>query len=311
MIIGRNPADLEAQGRKVCFAIGMFDGVHLGHQQVIRQAINDAEQHEGVSVVVTFDRHPNTIVAPDRVPRLIHSLPQKLRAIETLGADATLLLTFDEPFSRKSGEQFIRELANDFGRIHSICVGSTFHFGWKRSGNVALLETLGAELRFQVRGLSAVSLDGEVVSSTRIREAIRAGQLDAAGQMLGREYSLCGIVQRGDGLGRKLGFPTANIDATGLVVPPSGVYAVHCSTAGKSHRAVLNIGYRPTLQSPAPELRVEAHLLDYNGDLYEQELEITFIDKLRAEQKFPSLDHLREQIAQDIRAARALFANQC
>jgi riboflavin kinase / FMN adenylyltransferase len=305
-----SPLELQAAGRKVCLAIGMFDGVHLGHQQVIRQAINDAEQHEAISVVVTFDHHPNTIVAPDRVPLLIYSLPQRLQAMEAIGVDATLLLRFDEPFSRKTGEQFVRELASDFGRIHSICVGSTFHFGWKRSGNVVLLKTLGAELRFQVHGLSAVSLDGEVVSSTRIREAIRAGQLDAASQMLGREYSLDGIVKRGDGLGRKLGFPTANVDAAGLVVPPTGVYAVHCAVAGTAHRGVLNIGYRPTLPSAAPELRVEAHLLDFNGDLYGQELEITFIDKLRDEQKFPSLEELREQIGKDISAARALFCEK-
>src|SRR2546425_834913 len=219
----RNATDLQAGRRKVSAAIGMFDGVHLGHQQVIRQAISDAEQHEALSVVVTFDRHPNSIVAPQRVPPLIYSLPQKLRAIEAVGVDATLLLRFDEPFSRKTGEQFIRELGRDFGRLHSVCVGSTFHFGYKRSGNVELLKSLGAELNLQVHGLSAVALDGEVVSSTRIRESIRAGELDAAGQMLGREYLLCGVVQRGDGLGRKLGFPTANVDVTGLVVPPSGV----------------------------------------------------------------------------------------
>ena len=311
MTIADTPRELELRGRKVCLAIGMFDGVHLGHQQVIRQAISNAEQHEAVSVVVTFDRHPNTIVAPDRVPPLVHTLPQKLRAISALGTQATLVLVFDELFSRKTGEEFIRELAADFGRIHSICVGSTFHFGRKRSGNVTLLKTLGEELHFQVHGLSAVSLDGEVVSSTRIRETIRTGQLDGAGQMLGREYALCGIVQRGDGLGRKLGFPTANIDTRGLVVPPGGVYAVHCALGGQSHRAVLNIGFRPTLQSAAPELRVEAHLLEFDGDLYGQELEVTFIEKLRAEQKFPSLEDLRGQIAADIRSARSLFANQC
>jgi len=302
---------LETDGRKVCLAIGMFDGVHLGHQQVIRQAISDAAQHEAVSVVVTFDRHPNTIVAPDRIPPLIYSLPQKLRAIAALKVDATLLLEFTEAFSKQTGEQFIRHLANEFARIHSVCVGRSFHFGHRRSGNVDLLQKLGKELRFVVHGLSAVSLDDQPVSSTRIRETIRDGNLDLAGQMLGREYSLTGKVQRGDGLGRKLGIPTANIDVTGLDVPPSGVYAVHCALGGRLHRGVLNIGYRPTLRNDAPELRVEAHLLDFNGELYGQEMEVAFAEKLREERKFPSLEALREQIGRDIEKARKLFEQQC
>jgi riboflavin kinase/FMN adenylyltransferase len=149
------------------------------------------------------------------------------------------------------------------------------------------------------------------VSSTRIREAIRAGQLNAAGQMLGREYTLAGVVQKGDGLGRKLGIPTANIDVAGLVVPPHGVYAAHCLVAGKSYRAVMNIGFRPTLRNPAPELRAEAHLLDFDGDIYGEELETTFVGKLRDEQKFSSLESLREQIGRDIERARAIFEQQC
>ncbi len=309
MKIIRSAEELQPQGRKVCLAIGMFDGVHLGHQQVIRQAISDASQQEGLSAVVTFDRHPNTVVAPDRVPQLIYTLPQKVRAIEALGVNAILLLEFNEQFSRKTGEEFIRELVIAFGRIHSVCVGSSFHFGFRRSGSVPLLQSLGKELHFIVHGLSAVSLDEQAVSSTRIRDAVRAGNLDEAGQMLGREYSLAGVVQRGDGLGRKLGIPTANIDAAGLVLPPGGVYAVHCTARGKNHRAVLNIGYRPTLRNPAHELRVEAHLLDFEGDLYGLEMETTFVQKLRDERKFPSLEALREQIGADIRAARSLFVN--
>src|SRR5260221_8309924 len=265
MKIIHSASELNAAGRKVCASIGMFAGVHLGHQQVIRQAISDASQHEAISVAITFDRHPNSIVAPDRVPSLIYSLPQKLRAIAALNVDAILLLIFDKPFSEKNGERFIREVVRDFKRVHSICVGSTFHFGHRRSGNVALLQTLGKELDFVVHGLSAVSLDNEIVSSTRIRESIRAGELNAAGQMLGREYSMAGIVQKGDGLGRQIGVPTANIGVAALVLPPHGVYAAHCLVAAKSHRAVVNIRYRPTVANPAPELRVEAHLLDFDG----------------------------------------------
>jgi len=298
---------LNAPGRKVCLAIGVFDGVHLGHQQIIQQTINDARQHEATALIVTFDKHPNAIVAPDRVPPLIYSLPQKVRAIEALGADALLEIPFDREFSQQTGEIFIRSLARDLGQIQSIYVGADFVFGCKRSGNVALLRQLGRELHFLVHGLAAVALDGETVSSTRIREAINAGNFAAASQMLGRDYSIAGKVIQGDQLGSKLGFPTANLDTTGMLLPPNGVYAAQVRVGTKLHRSVLNIGIRPTIQNPTPSPRVEVHLLDFIGDLYGQEMEITFADKLRDEKKFPTVEALREQIQQDVAAARVVF----
>jgi riboflavin kinase / FMN adenylyltransferase len=300
-------SELQAQGRKVCLAIGFFDGVHLGHQQIIRQTTTDARQHEALALILTFDKHPNTVIAPDRAPALIYPLEQKLRVIESLEADVTLVVHFDKAFSERGGEEFVRTLAGEAGPIRSICVGANFTFGHKRSGNVELLRRLGAELKFTVHGQAAVALDGKAVSSTRIRQAISAGNLDAASQMLGRAYSLVGPVVRGDQLGRKLGFPTANLDVTGLVLPPSGVYVAQVKASGSLHRAVVNIGSRPTLQSPQSQLRVEAHLLEFNGDLYGKTLELIFVEKLRDEKKFPSLDELREQIARDISKAQSKF----
>ena len=300
-------ADLAPHGRKVCLAIGVFDGVHLGHQQIIRQMVADARKHDGIALVVTFDKHPSSIVAPDRVPPLIYSQPQKLRTIKALGADALLEIPFDKTFSQQTGETFIRGLVRDLGRVQSICVGADFVFGHKRSGNVALLKILGEELQFTVHGMAEVSLDGKVVSSTRIREALRAGDFDAASQMLGRAYSLAGTVMHGDQLGHQLGFPTANLDTPGLLLPPNGVYAAHASVAKKSFRAVLNIGHRPTVNQPTPQLRVEVHLLDFTGEIYGQEMEVTFAGKLRDEQKFASLDELKAQIARDIAEARRRF----
>ncbi|HEY3931039.1 MAG TPA: bifunctional riboflavin kinase/FAD synthetase [Verrucomicrobiae bacterium] len=296
--------ELKAEGKKVCLAIGFFDGVHLGHQQIIRQTISDARQHDAIAVVLTFDRHPNFIVAPDKVPPLIYSLPQKLRAIESLGADALLLIQFDKKFSEQTGEGFIRSLSRDFGKVHSVCVGADFVFGHKRSGDVALLKKLGAELNFSVHGLAAISLDGEVVSSTRIRETIRAGDFDAASQMLGRTYAISGLVVEGDKLGHKLGFPTANLDATNLILPPNGVYSGFTFVRGKSYRVALNIGLRPTVAANKPQLRVEAHLLDFSGELYGEELEIEIGEKLRDEKKFASPKELSEQIARDIAEAK-------
>jgi len=297
--------DLGNGSRKVCVAIGVFDGVHLGHQQIIRQTVADAHSHDALAVVVTFDRHPSAIVAPGRVPAQIFSRSQKLRAIESLGAETVLEIPFDQAFSEKAGEVFIRELAHDFGTVHSICVGADFVFGHKRSGNVALLKKLGAELHFQVHGLAELALDGKTVSSTRIREAIRAGDLDAAGQMLGRPYAICGGVVVGDRLGRQLGFPTANLDTTNLVPPPHGVYAASTQFNGRFYRVALNIGTRPTVTAE-PQLRVEAHLLDFNGDLYGAELEVEIGVKLRDERRFSSPMELREQIGRDVAAVRAV-----
>lgn len=298
--------EVKTNGKRVCLAIGFFDGVHLGHQQILRQTIADAHQHDGFPLVLTFDQHPNVIVAPDKAPPLIYSLPQKLRAIHSLGVENILLIHFDRKFSAQDGGEFIHGLVHDLGKIHSICVGADFVFGHKRSGNVALLKKLGAGLNFQVHGLSAVSLDGQAVSSTRLREAIRAGNLDDASQMLGRPYAISGQVVGGDKLGRRLGFPTANLDATGLVLPPHGVYAAVTRHEGRLYRAALNIGVRPTVAG-GRQLRVEAHLLDFAGELYGRELEIEVGGKLRDEIKFASPEELKGQIALDIAAVKKQF----
>jgi|SRR6185503_5957363 riboflavin kinase/FMN adenylyltransferase len=307
MKILHRASDLAPSGRKVCVAIGVFDGVHLGHQQVIRQTISDAQQYEALAVAVTFDKHPNVVVAPTRVPPLIYSLPQKVRAIESLGVDATWMIHFDEAFSGQTGEEFVRALARDFGHLRSVCVGSEFTFGHKRSGDVSLLRKLGEQLHFTVHGLAAIALGGRTVSSTRIRDAIRQGRLDDASQMLGRNYALAGPVVKGDQLGRKLGFPTANVDAAGLALPPNGVYVAHAVTGGRTLRAAVNIGLRPTVQGAPTAPRVEAHLLDFEGDLYGQELELAFVRKLRDERKLESLEALREQIQRDVAEARRQF----
>jgi riboflavin kinase/FMN adenylyltransferase len=300
------PAELDAGSRKVCSAIGFFDGVHLGHQHILRQTISDAAHHGAWSVAVTFDHHPNVVVAPARVPPLIYPLSKKLRVLASLGVDAACVLHFDKPLSEKSGEQFSRDLAAGFKRLKSISVGRAFTFGHRRSGNVELLMAVGEELKFRVHAVAELRLDGEPVSSTRVRELVAAGDFDLAGQMLGRPYSLVARVVKGAGIGRQLGFATANLDISGLLTPPGGVYAASAEAGGQIYRAAVNIGRRPTVQPAAPDLQVEAHLLDFEGDLQGQELEITFVKKLRDEQKFPSLAALRDQIAKDVAQVRQL-----
>ena len=293
-------ADLNPGPGGVCLAIGVFDGVHLGHQGVIGRACQEARQQGALSVVITFDRHPNAVVAPHNVPPLIYPLSKKLRVIASLGLDTACVIHFDKAFSEISGEQFMRSLARDFKVIRGVCVGETFLFGRRRSGDVALLKRLGGELGFALHALPDVVLGGQPVSSTRIREAVRALQFDLAGQMLGRTYTLCGPVIAGARLGRKLGFPTANLDVAGTLVPPAGVYAADARWGGETHRAAVNIGRRPTVYSSEGGLSVEAHLPDFAGDIYGQEIELTFLKKLREERQFPSAAALQQQIERDV-----------
>jgi riboflavin kinase / FMN adenylyltransferase len=298
-------AALDPGSRAVCAAIGVFDGVHLGHQHVLRQTLADAAAHQGIAAVVTFDRHPNAVVAPARVPPLIYPLDKKLEVLASLGVEAAYVIRFDKAFSQIPGEQFVRGLARDFRQIKSICVGDGFMFGAGRSGNVALLRTLGGELGFTLHALRDVELDGLSVSSTRVRDAVRAGDFALAGRMLNRPYSLRGTVIQGEQLGRKLGFPTANLDVTGLLTPPPGVYAAEARLGPARRRAAVNIGHRPTVHSADPQLHVEANLLDFDRDIYSQALELEFLQKLRDEKRFPSTEALKAQIAEDIRQARA------
>lgn len=302
------PQEFKNSKRKVCVAIGVFDGVHLGHQEVIRKTCQDAARLDAHSLVVTFDRHPSAVVAPDRVPLMIQTPTQRLRALELTGVEAVWMIPFDRHYSQKTGEVFVRELVREFPVLSSLSVGNDFIFGHRRSGNLALLHQMGGEMGFQVNALPAVVLDGETVSSTRIRQAITAGKLELVAGMIGRPWLLAGKVDRGAQLGRKLGFPTANLVTAGMVLPPSGVYALEAIVEGGRWRGVMNLGSRPTVSEETPIMRAEVHLLDFDGDLYGRELEVRVSVKLRDEQKFVSVDLLKEQIGRDIIQARNVLA---
>jgi riboflavin kinase/FMN adenylyltransferase len=295
-------ADVNAGGRPVCAAIGVFDGVHLGHQRVLQQTLSDAARCQGISVAITFDRHPNAVVAPANVPALIYPLARKLEVLASLGLHTACVIRFDKAFSQISGAQFIDDLARDFGKTQSICVGANFMFGSRRSGNVNLLKELGGKLGFAVHAVPDVDLDGQPVSSTRIRDAVRAGDFALAGRMLGRTYTLI----QGAQLGRKFGFPTANIDVSGVLAPPTGVYGAEARVGADRRRAAVNIGHRPTIQAGDPQIHVEAHLLEFDRNIIGQDLELTFLEKLREEEKFPSTEALRAQIVRDIAQTRNL-----
>lgn len=304
MHVLRSIAGLSALSGPVSLAIGVFDGVHLGHQAVIGAALENAAHHGGEAVVVTFDPHPARVIRPEQSPRMLCSTAHKLAIIERLGVRQALVCAFDEAFSRIEARAFVGSLAAACQRLAFISVGFAWRFGHRGAGDIHLLADLGQELGFCVHGVPPVRVAGEVVSSTLIRDAVTAGDFDRASRFLGRGYTVAGTVMRGDQLGRQIGFPTANVDVHCEQLPPPGVYAVRALWDGRSHPAVANLGRRPTVSQSA-DLTLEAHLLDFEGDLYGREMEIAFVQKLRDEVKFPGLDELKAQIARDTQAARA------
>lgn len=293
----------------VHLALGVFDGVHLGHQMVIRQTLEDARTSAGACVVVTFDRHPAAVVDPANAPGMIQPLWRRLEAIAEIGVDAALVFPFDEAFSRQPAEAFIQRLQSGFGRISGICVGSGFGFGHRRSGNVESLTRMGRESGFGVQGIPPLQLGGEVISSSRVRERIAAGDFEAASRLLGRPYDLAGQVMAGERVGRTLGFPTANLDSTGILLPPKGVYAAVATFQGGRKPAAVNIGVRPTVDGRPGPVRVEAHLLDFEGDLYGERVSLEFRRRLRGEERFSSLEKLAAQISKDVEAVRRWARN--
>jgi riboflavin kinase/FMN adenylyltransferase len=286
-------------------AIGVFDGVHLGHRAVIERALREARQQGGNAVAMTFDPHPARVLRPEKAPHLLTSTPHKLRLIRDLGVEHILVLPFTRTFADTDPAEFIRSLAAACS-LREICVGHEWCFGKDRAGNLALMAELGGRLGFDEVGVPAVQIDGEVVSSTLIRRAIQAGDMEKAGRFLGRPYAILGTVIRGQQLGRKLGFPTANIAAHNEQFPPDGVYAVRVRQGSNSGErdGVANIGVRPTLANSTGERLLEVHLFDFAEDIYGAEVEVTFAQFLRPEEKFSSLNALREQIAADSDKAR-------
>lgn len=292
-------------------AIGVFDGLHLGHRAVIEDAARSAAEGGGTLVVVTFDPHPVEVLSPDRAPRLLTDTPHKLRLLEReLGVGTVLVVRFDADFAALSGEDFVLSLlANAPARgISRICVGNDWRFGRSRSGDLGLLEKLGEEKGFAVSGLGTVERDGARVSSTRVRESLAAGDLAAASRLLGRNYSVHGTVERGRQLGRTLGFPTANLAVRREQLPPAGVYATRTRIGGEIFDGVANLGHRPTVDGAGAELRLEVHLFGLDREIYGEDVEVEFVDFLREERRFDGLEALKEQIGRDVEAAKAVLS---
>lgn len=309
MQILRSIAELASVPGPLFLAIGVFDGVHLGHQAVIRRAVGDAKKAGGTAVVVTFDPHPMRVLRPENAPRLLTSTTHKTALLQQLGPTHLLIIPFDLAFAATPPEAFVTALAQASKPLREICVGHSWSFGKGRAGNLELLDRIGNELGFEEVGIPAVEVDGEIVSSTLIRAAVEQGDLAKASRLLGRPFSILGTVKHGRHLGHTLGFPTANISAHKEQYPPNGVYAVEARLQGETtlRAGVVNIGVRPTVETEGSARLLELHLFDFSGDLYGRDVEVIFRDFLRTEQRFPDLDALKAQIACDVSTAKAVL----
>ena len=302
----RSVSELSRLQDPLFLAIGVFDGVHLGHKAVISTSAEHARAVNGTPVVVTFDPHPEKILRPDKAPHLLTATPHKIALIRALGVRHLLIISFDKHFAATEPEDFVQQLVQHSKLLREICVGHEWSFGRNRRGNLQLLEKLGAEFDFNVVGIPPVTVNGEIVSSTKVRRAIEAGDLKKAASMLGREYTILGTVVHGDDLGKKIGFPTANLSAHSEQFPPNGVYFAEASLDGVVYPGVVNLGYRPTISSERSDRILEVYLLDFNRNVYGKDLELRFIRYLRPEKKFENLDALVRQIESDVHQAREL-----
>ncbi len=307
MDILRSIPELERLSGPLFLAIGVFDGVHLGHQAVISTSAKHARSNDGTAVVVTFDPHPEKVLRPDAAPHLLTATQHKIALIRNLGVAHLLIVNFDKQFSKTEPEDFVRDLVKHSKPLREICVGHEWSFGKNRRGNLDLLKSLGAKLEFQVVGIPPVTVNGTVVSSTAIRRAVETGDFLKATEMLGREYTILGTVTRGDNLGKKIGFPTANLSAHSEQFPPNGVYVADAQIDGQRYPGVVNLGVRPTISSGKSERILEIHLLDFNRDIYGRDVELRFLRRLREEKKFETIDALVQQIRLDVQQARQVF----
>jgi len=287
----------------VSVTVGNFDGVHRGHQALVGEAVSAAREASGTAVVLTFDPHPSRVLSPERALTSLMTVDQKAEMLAGLGADRLAVLPFTREVSEKSPEAFAREVLVQALGARQVVVGTNFRFGRGREGDVAGLTALGGSLGFAVRAVAPVWHREAPISSSRVREALARGEVAPAREMLGRPFFVDGVVTRGEGRGRGLGIPTANLDVVNETLPRAGVYACRVGLPdGAERAAVANLGRRPTFGGEATTL--EAHLLDFEGDLYGHRLRMAFLERLRDERRFPGPDALVAQIRADIAEAR-------
>ena len=287
-------------------ALGNFDGVHRGHRKILERVQRGAVEHGATSVVMTFDPHPSRVVRPDKAPALVMTMAQKLETLAVAGLQGVAIVRFTPALSQWDPETFVRSVLVDWLRVAEVWVGANFLFGHDRSGNFTLLRTLGARHGFKTEKIDAVRYKDFVVSTTRIRRLISEGRMDEAAALLGHEYYLDGTVVKGDRRASWIGFPTANLCTDNELLPPNGVYATTTRVGAIVYPSVTNVGVRPTVDANG-RTTIESHIFNLDRELYGAPIRVGFVQRLRDERAFESLELLKYQIASDCARARALF----
>jgi len=292
--------------RPTVLTLGVFDGLHLGHQLIMSTVTERARAAGAIPTVITFDPHPRAVLHPESAPPLLQTFDQKVEGFGVLGIEQAIVVRFTKEFSSLSAEDFIRDVVMDRLHAREVYLGKGFAFGHNREGNIELLRRLGNELGFVAGEVPEVKLRGQRVSSSRIRDLLARGQVNLARRMLGRPYGVEGRVERGSERGHKLGFPTANLHPHNRVIPRNGVYVTGTLIDGQWRRSVTNIGLRPTF-GDASEPSVETFVMNWDGDLYGDVVRVRFLYRLRDERKFSSVEELKTQISRDVSRAEGYF----
>ncbi|WP_054650349.1 bifunctional riboflavin kinase/FAD synthetase [Salidesulfovibrio brasiliensis] len=307
MIVARTIDEIRDAVQGAAVTIGNFDGVHKGHQKLLGLTCDKAQANDLTSVVVTFDPHPLRVLTGRKTPPFITLIEQKLELISQYGPQVALVLEFTKDIAALSPEEFVRQYLVEGLGMKELIIGHDYHMGKGRSGNYDTLMELGAAMGFNVERLEPVTVEGAIVSSTRIRDLVQAGEVWDALPLLGRFYQVAGEVVHGMNRGgRLLGFPTANLKLVDELFPKPGVYAIWVEVDGEPHKGVANIGKNPTFGNDA--LSVEAHLLDFSGDLYGRDIRVHFVQRIRDERKFNGIDELKERIGKDIAIGRQILS---
>ena len=292
--------------RPTVLTLGVFDGLHLGHQLIMKTLVERAQAIGAVPTVITFEPHPRAVLHPDSAPPLLQTFDQKIEALGVLGIEQTIIIHFDKEFAQLRAEEFLRDVLSDRLHAKEVYLGRGFAFGHNREGNIELLRKVSNDLGFFADEVPEVRLRGRRIGSTRIRELLLQGRVNLARRMLGRPYGVEGRVVRGAERGAMIGFPTANLHPQNRVIPLNGVYVSATLIGGQWRRSVTNIGTRPTFEKAA-ETSVETFVIDWTGNLYGDVVRIRFLHRLRDERKFSSVDELKRQIQTDVEHAREYF----
>lgn len=296
--------------RPTVLTLGVFDGLHLGHQRIMETVVERAKIVDAIPTAITFDPHPRAVLYPENSPPLLQTLDQRLANFEVLGIEQAIVIRFDENFANQNAEIFLKEIIHERLQAKEIYLGHGFAFGKNRGGNIELLKKMSEELGFFADEVGEVKLRGQRISSSKIRQLLKDGKVNFARRMLGRPYGVEGVIIRGDRRGHTIGFPTANLKPKNRVIPKFGVYATAILIDGKWRKAITNVGIRPTFKPEDAEPSIETYIFDFDDDLYGDVLRVRFLHRIRDERKFNGIEELKSQIHKDTNTALEYFSHE-